>query len=402
MSRATDQQARDLRRRLAMLLLRWSLVYLAIFLACVLVFELTLRDRVSYRLADATATTVTMPADDVENYLMALDVPRDSIVTIENDDGTVDVRNLSVYYNLRSMRWPLTAALFFAGYAGIVIALLRRSVSYFEELSGAVAGLMRHREEPVRLSDALVIAQGELNEIREQTLADERAKAEAERRKNELVAYLAHDIRTPLTSVIGYLSLLDEAPDLPESQRTRYVSTALAKAETLDALTSEFFEITRYNLTTIPIERSDIDARLFLEQLADEFLPELRANGLTIRVDAPDGASLHVDSEKMARALGNVIRNAITYADAGTELGLVARRHGVQGWTIVVRDRGREIAPEHLESIFDRFFRTDTARSAGGHAGLGLAIAREIVQAHGGSIRAESAGGVTTFTIELP
>ena len=111
---------------------------------------------------------------------------------------------------------------------------------------------------------------------------------------------------------------------------------------------------------------------------------------------------MRVDPDKMARALGNVVRNAIAYADTETVMGLSARRIEGAGWEIAVSDRGREIAPEHLESVFDRFFREDASRAPSGNAGLGLAIAREIVQAHGGSIRAASEGGVTTFTIELP
>ncbi|WP_350454928.1 sensor histidine kinase [Slackia heliotrinireducens] len=225
---------------------------------------------------------------------------------------------------------------------------------------------------------------------------------EAERRKNELVAYLAHDIRTPLTSVVGYLSLMNEAPDLPDEQRKRYVSAALAKAELLDTLTAEFFEITRYNLATIPIERTDVGVRLFLEQIAEEFLPEMQRRSITTRVEALEDAEIRIDPDKMARAIGNVVRNAVAYADDGSEVVLSARRADDAGWEIVVSDQGREIAPEHLESIFDRFYREDNARSSSGNAGLGLAIAKEIVEAHGGSIRAESADGTTRFIILLP
>jgi two-component system sensor histidine kinase VanS len=111
--------------------------------------------------------------------------------------------------------------------------------------------------------------------------------------------------------VVGYLSLLDEAPDLPEAQRQKYVSTALAKAETLDSLTTEFFEITRYNLSSIPIERDEVEVQLFLEQLASDFLPELQGRGLAVRVAAPPCKTMFADGGKMARAVGNVIRTAI-------------------------------------------------------------------------------------------
>ncbi len=220
------------------------------------------------------------------------------------------------------------------------------------------------------------------------------------------MAYLAHDIRTPLTSVIGYLSLLDESPDLPAEQRQRFTRTAFMKAERLESLIEEFFEITRYNLQAIPIERSTVDVQLFLEQIADEFFPQASEKNVSITVKAPEGQTIFVDGEKLARAVGNVMRNAVAYADAGTTVSVRAQREGrgahAAGWMITVTDHGREISPEHLESIFEKFYREDGARNAqSGGAGLGLAIAKEIIVAHEGTIEAESENGETTFTITL-
>ena len=102
----------------------------------------------------------------------------------------------------------------------------------------------------------------------------------------------------------------------------------------------------------------------------------------------------------MARVLGNLMKNGIAYADAGTALVCRARTEG-ERLVLEVEDTGREISPAHLKSIFEKFYREDGARSGKG-AGLGLAIAREIVEAHGGSIEAASDAGVTTFTVALP
>ncbi len=403
MSATASEQGRALRRSLWGTLARWTAIYVAVFLVACLAFELVLKDEVATYVADLTSDYIAVNAEAVDNYLDLNQSTRSHYeVLYESGDGTAIIRDLDTYYRIKAFKWPLAVALFFAGYVIVVSRVLARSIGFFEELSAAVAGIVRNRNQPVRLSPPLAIEQGELNEVREAALADESAAAEAERRKDELVAYLAHDIRTPLTSVVGYLSLLDEAPDLPEEQRRRYVATALEKAETLDTLTAEFFEITRYNLSSIPIERADVNVRFLLEQVADEFLPQMQEKALTAHVEAPEGATMRVDPDKMARALGNVVRNAIAYADTETVMGLSARRIEGAGWEIAVSDRGREIAPEHLESVFDRFFREDASRAPSGNAGLGLAIAREIVQAHGGSIRAASEGGVTTFTIELP
>ena len=241
---------------------------------------------------------------------------------------------------------------------------------------------------------------------RERQLADESA------RRSDLVTYLAHDLKTPLTSVIGYLSLLDEVPDMPEAQRARYTGVALDKACRLERLVNEFFDITRYSLTHIELELAPVDLAGLLVQLADEFYPALSAHGNVARVtvagtvrtveDPGEPLVVTADAARLARVFGNLLRNAISYSDEGTpvEIGAAAGEGSV---VVTVSDTGATIPSHKLRAIFDRFFRLDEARgSATGGAGLGLAIAREIVELHGGSISAASESGRTTFTVELP
>lgn len=241
---------------------------------------------------------------------------------------------------------------------------------------------------------------------RERQLADESA------RRSDLVTYLAHDLKTPLTSVIGYLSLLDEVPDMPDAQRARYTCVALDKACRLERLVNEFFDITRYSLTHIELELAPVDLAGLLVQLADEFYPALSAHGNVARVtvagtvrtvdDPGEPLVVTADAARLARVFGNLLRNAISYSDEGTpvEIGAVAGEGSV---VVTVSDTGATIPSHKLRAIFDRFFRLDEARgSATGGAGLGLAIAREIVGLHGGSISAASENGRTTFTVELP
>ena len=147
----------------------------------------------------------------------------------------------------------------------------------------------------------------------------------AESRKNELVAYLAHDIKTPLTSVIGYLALLAEEPDLPYEKRERFASAALDRARRLDGKMDEFFEITRYNLGSIPVEREQVDAVMLAEQVADELLPAASGRGVSIAVHAPDRpADSFIDLYKMARVLGDILKNAV--ALSSQRMG--GRHHG--------------------------------------------------------------------------
>ena len=169
----------------------------------------------------------------------------------------------------------------------------------------------------------------------------------------------------------------------------------------------EFFEITRYNLHAMTVEREHVDPALLCFQVAEEFYPEASARGIRIEVDAKEGDEVFADARKLSRALSIVVKNAVAYADANTRIHVEMRitDDGKDGRTLrmSVANRGREISKEHLDRIFDKFYREDDARATNqGGAGLGLAIAREIVQAHGGSISAASENGRTVFTFAIP
>lgn len=318
------------------------------------------------------------------------------------EDGVYRMRDVATYTFVKSFKLPLALLVFVAGWLAIVLRALNRSLRYFDELSGAVGRLLADKDAPIELPADLSIARNELAVIRSQSLADERAAHAAEQRKNELVAYLAHDIRTPLTSVLGYLDLLRETTDLPRETLRKYADIAYSKAERLESLINEFFEITRYNLSAIPIERETVGVRLFCQQVAEAFFPEAAARNIRITVDAAGAGQFFIDPDKLARALGNVLRNAVAYADANSVIAIAARQDA-RTTTITVANRGREISDAHLETIFEKFYREDGARSSKkGGAGLGLAIAREIVVAHHGDIEAASERGVTVFTLRIP
>lgn len=220
--------------------------------------------------------------------------------------------------------------------------------------------------------------------------------------KNDLIAYLAHDLKTPLTSVVGYLSLLDEVPDMPPVQKGRYIHVALDKALRLEKLINELFEITRYNLHQVVLETQTIDLTYLLSQLADEFYPLLKSHGNTVSLEAEPEVLITADPDKLARVFNNLLKNAVSYSHPNTPIFIrVTREEGFV--TIAFTNTGRTIPGYKLEAIFDKFYRLDDARSGNtGGAGLGLSIARQIVQAHGGVIEAESAREQTTFTVRLP
>lgn len=231
---------------------------------------------------------------------------------------------------------------------------------------------------------------------KEQLLKDENA------RKNDLITYLAHDLKTPLTSVIGYLCLLSEAPDMPTEQRIKYVNITLEKAKRLESLLGEFFDITRYNLQQVQLNMETIDLSYMLVQMTDEFYPLLKDHGNTIQLETDDDLTISGDPLKLARVFNNILKNAIAYSDPDTIIYVTAHTQG-ECVEINFINHGKTIPPEKLDKIFEKFFRLDEARSSNtGGAGLGLAIAKEIVSLHHGTITAQSHEEQTAFSVTLP
>ena len=289
-----------------------------------------------------------------------------------------------------------------AGWLVISYRFLARPLRYLEELTAAAEQLASPSEAPIVLPEAMSATESRLNLFREQALRAAYAAREAEQRKNDLVVYLAHDLKTPLTSVIGYLTLLRDEPDLSPALRARYTGVALEKAERLEDLINEFFDITRFNLTHLELERSPVDLIRMLQQVAWEFQPQLAERNLTCRLDLPAALEYSCDPDKLARVFDNLLRNACHYGTPGTEVGIAAAVEE-DGVVLTFTNTGTTIPKEKLNHIFEQFFRLDSSRaSRTGGAGLGLAIAKEIVELHGGSISAQSENGVTAFTVRLP
>lgn len=278
---------------------------------------------------------------------------------------------------------------------------LRWFVRYFNKINRGIDALLEEEEKEIVLPPELAAVEKKLNTAR-QSLEKRALEARlAEQRKNDLVMYLAHDIKTPLTSVIGYLSLLDEATDMPIEQRAKYVHVTLAKAHRLEQLINEFFEITRYNLQTMVLARENIDLYYMLVQMVDELYPQLSAGGKEAVIHAPEDLTLYGDPDKLARVLNNILKNAVAYSPENSVIHITAglSREGI---SLVFTNAG-VIPQNELATIFDKFYRVDAARSSHtGGAGLGLAVAKEIVQLHGGHIVAASENGHTSFTVLLP
>ena len=271
---------------------------------------------------------------------------------------------------------------------------------YFDEVVTGIDKLMEERA-AISLSPELESVEHKLADVK-RTLAERADKAKrAEQQKNDLVVYLAHDIKTPLTSVIGYLSLLDETPDMPDEEKAKYIHTAWEKANRLRNLVNEFFEITRSHSEALPLQKTKVDLYYMIAQISDELYPQLNACGKIIENHVDEDISVYGDSDKLARVFNNILKNAISYSTDNSVIKVSAKE--LSEWTVIQFENDGEIPEEKLNVIFDKFCRLSNARlSETGGSGLGLAIAKNIIVLHGGQIRAESSNGRTAFIIEIP
>lgn len=313
-----------------------------------------------------------------------------------------ETANMIYFYYFRSYREVFFAAAITFVFAFLLLRLFRWMTRYFKEIDLGIDALLADDSKAIRLSPEMLPFERKLNAVK-QTL--ERQKAEtalAEQRKDELVMYLAHDIRTPLTSVIGYLNLLDEEPNLPVEQRAKHVRITLEKTYRLEKMINEFFEITRYNSQQIKLKKESIDLSYMLIQLSDELSPVFSRRGISVVLEIDEDLAVCADADQLARVFGNILKNAVAYSYPNTEIRVSSEK--TKGHVAVFfQNKGKTIPAEKLSSLFDKFYRLDESRASDtGGTGLGLAIAKEIVLLHGGTIHVSSENDTITFTVQLP
>lgn len=283
----------------------------------------------------------------------------------------------------------------------LLVFLFRWLTRYFREINQGIDCLLSDREEQIRLSQEMQPFEIKLNTVQNILIQREQAARAAEQRKNELVMYLAHDIRTPLTSIIGYLRLLEQIPDLPDEEKEKYVHISLEKTYRLEKMINEFFEITCYNTQQITIASKTIDLYYLLVQVIDEHLPLFTEHGNYITFHAAESLEVCGDPERLARVFNNLLKNAVAYSSKGTEITVNAEETP-EHIVVTVSNHGKTIPDDKLETLFEKFYRLDESRTSNtGGTGVGLAIAKEIVLLHGGTISADSKNGLTTFTVKL-
>ena len=244
----------------------------------------------------------------------------------------------------------------------------------------------------------------QMNQIKRESLQNKKAIKQAEQQRNDLLLYLAHDLKTPLTSIVGYLDLLMNQPNLTIEEKSNYTKIAYDKAIRLEELIEEFFSIAKYNLSDISLERKAVNLSMMLVQISYEFMPLYHEKNINCVTKIEDNLSLELDINQFERVFDNLIRNAINYSkEYRLTDWLPTAKKEVDCIFIQVANFVKHISEHNLERIFQPFVRLDEARnSKTGGSGLGLAITKKIIELHGGTIEADLTDDLITFTIKLP
>ena len=286
------------------------------------------------------------------------------------------------------------------------ILISNKFVTYVREIISGVERLKSGdlmEEIPVRGEDEFSEIAASINEMRQNLSETMEAQKAVEKTKDELITNVAHDLRTPLTSILGYLDLLTQGDFLTEEQKQKYLGIVSSKAKQLETLVKDLFDYTRYDRNKVKIKKEILDLNLFVPQLVDEFYPSFMDHQLECRTDFYEGAlNIEGNGELLARAIGNLISNAIKY---GADGKLVEGHTGLKDKKafVAIVNYGKIIPAKDLDKIFDKFYRVENSRSLKtGGTGLGLAIAKNIVNLHEGNIWATSDESGTRFQIELP
>lgn len=233
-----------------------------------------------------------------------------------------------------------------------------------------------------------------------QAMQEERA---SEKSKDELITNVSHDLRTPLTSIIGYLGLIEDHQYQSEEDIVKYSHIAYDKAKQMKDLVEDLFEYTKVQQHGAPVNLMTVDLGQLLEQVGASFELEADKKGIAINVSCePTPLSITADPEKLGRLFSNLVANALKYGHGASYIHLTAKQLG-EKVVITVADDGEKIPAESVKHLFERFYRVESSRNkATGGTGLGLAIVQSIVELHHGSVTARSDDQETAFVVTLP
>lgn len=284
--------------------------------------------------------------------------------------------------------------------------MIRENIRYInllvEKVRDISEGDLDHPVE-VRGNDEFAAMAANLNAMQKNVRKLMEKEREAEHTKNDLVSSVAHDLRTPLTSIIGYLGWVRTRKDLDEETREKYIEIAYSKALRLEQLTNELFGFVKLEHNEMIIRLGTLDLIQLMEQMLDEMTPSFVKNELSVKFrHAQEHLMIEADGDLLARLFANLLNNAVKYGKEGKQIRVEIEKVGTYAVTKVT-NYGHVIPENELQAIFRKFYRTEQSRSRDtGGTGLGLAIVEQIVELHHGNIRVKSDLQGTVFEVELP
>lgn len=291
-------------------------------------------------------------------------------------------------------------------YAFVFGLLQYRDIRYLRRISTALLDVSEgnfERRVPVVGDDELSDIALQLNHMTEEIQLLMEKEKDNEQTKNDLITNIAHDLRTPLTSIIGYLNLIISQPDMDDSRRQAYLKVAYDKSLHLQKMIEDLFGFTKLNYGKQTTMMQPIDIIELMGQLLEEFYPVFEENGIEYEYRPAVASQLVMgDGTLLARLFDNLINNAVKYGKDGKRLLVKAELKG-KYIAVSVINYGKVIPKKDLDRVFEKFYRAEQSRSSStGGTGLGLAIAKNITLLHNGIIRASSGLDGTVFEVELP
>jgi two-component system sensor histidine kinase VanS len=284
------------------------------------------------------------------------------------------------------------------------LLLSKKFINYIKKISEGISEISHGNFDnriDIRNGDEFALIADKLNQMADDIKRIMENERKSEIAKNELITSIAHDLRTPLTSIIGYLDLVS-SKELSHDTQMKYIGIVYNKSKRLEKLIEDLFTFTKFNFGEVKASYREVDMVKLMNQLIDEFYPSFAENQLEYAFKTESSSAIiTADGDLLARAFANLISNAIKYGKEGKNI-LIELKKSEDGVIIEITNYGGMIPQEDLERIFQRFYRVESSRSREtGGSGLGLAIAASIVEMHGGKIVARSDEKETTFTVRL-
>lgn len=348
-------------------------------------------DRSNNTVLDGEERTLLYPVKigETRNYLIYSEVPTARIDTqIHTTDNSFFALILSVLV-----------------FISVFIVITNRKIKYLDDIAKGVkvisGGDLSYRIEE-KGKDEITSLSVNINNMAEEIETRIKSERLAEKTKGELITNVSHDLRTPLTSVMGYIGLIKDGKYEDEAMMKEYLNVAFNKSNQLKELIEDLFEYTKLNNNGIVKEKEKVNLVDFLSQIIEEYIPLFDENSLTVvKKFVDDKTVVNIDTGKMVRVFENLFSNAVKYSFKPGEV--VVSSYENNGYAnIVIRNRGESITKEKMDKLFDRFYRVDEARNSNVKgSGLGLAISKNIIELHEGKIWAECVGNDISFFIKL-